>query len=136
MIYHLPFRNVLYYRLKKTSRMISWLYKRQSNGPYIAGGEIKKGLFFCHGFSTMIGVNTMGENCWINQQVTIGYVDKGVPTIGNNVSIYAWAIILGEITIGDNSIIGAGAVVLKNVPADCMAYGNPMRIIRIKTDSD
>ena len=132
MVYQLAFRNVLYYRMKGFSIFASWLYKKQNEPIITHSGPIGKGLFFCHGFSTMLGVKSIGENCWINQQVTIGFTKDGVPTIGNNVTIYAGAIILGDITIGDNAVIGAGAVVLKDVPANSMAFGNPARILKLE----
>jgi len=134
MVYHQAFRNVLYYRLKAYSIMFSWLYKKQ-NEPYISAiGKIGKGLFFCHGFATIVGVESIGVNCWINQQVTIGYA-YGLPKIGNNVTIYAGAIILGDISIGDNAIISAGAVVMKDVPANHNAFGNPARVVKLNFES-
>jgi len=73
----------------------------------------------------------IGENCWINQQVTIGYKDKtGRPNIGNNVRITAGAKVFGNIDIGDNVVIGANAVVTKNVPPNCVVVGIPAYIIK------
>ena len=129
MVVHKPFRNVLYYRIKGLSLMFSWLYKKQDT-TFISGNSIGKGLFLCHGFATTIGAKSIGENCWINQQVTIGHANGGDPVIGNNVYIFAGAIVLGNIKIGDNAVIAAGAVVLKNVPNDCIAIGNPAQILR------
>lgn len=125
-----PFRNVIYYRLKGLSYLSRWIYKQQQEPIISCIESIGKGLFFCHGFATIIAAKSIGENCWINQQVTIGDSSTGVPAIGNNVMIYAGAIVLGNITIGDNSIIGAGAVVVKSVPENCVVVGNPARIIK------
>jgi serine O-acetyltransferase len=92
--------------------------------------NIGVGLFIQHGFSTIIMAD-LGDNCWVNQQVTIGHKDKtGRPKIGNNVRITAGAKVLGNITIGDRVTIGANAVVVKNVPADCVVVGVPAYIIR------
>ena len=67
----------------------------------------------------------------IKNNVTIGNIRKGErPTIGNNVTVNANAVVIGAISIGDNAIIGAGSVVTKNVPADSVVVGNPARIIR------
>ena len=71
----------------------------------------------------------IGENCTIYQNVTIGYKDKGCPSIGNNVKIYPNAVVFGDITIGDNVIIEAGSVVTKSVPSNCTVMGNPAKII-------
>ena len=54
------------------------------------------------------------------------------PSFGDNVSVYANAVVVGNITIGNNVSIGAGAVVTKPVPDNCTVVGNPMRIIKKK----
>lgn len=90
-----------------------------------------KGLFFQHGFSTIINARSIGDYCWINQQVTIGDSTgkEDIPTIGNNVRICAGAIVVGNITIGDNVTIGAGATVYKDVPANSVVVSSRSRII-------
>ena len=89
------------------------------------------GLFIQHGFATIIAAKSIGANCWINQQVTIGYSNNSdAPTIGNGVSISAGAKVLGDVTIGDYSKIGANAVVVKNVPANCTVVGVPAYIVK------
>jgi serine O-acetyltransferase len=98
---------------------------------YFACDEIGPGLFIQHGFSTIIVAEKIGENCWINQQVTIGYNNQdGSPTLGNNVQVTAGAKILGKIMIGDNVKVGANAVVIKNVPANCTVVGVPAYIVK------
>lgn len=73
----------------------------------------------------------IGNNCEVYQNVTIGgNGDGGVPQIGNNVSIYAGAVVLGGISIGDNVKIGANAVVLKDIPANAVAVGVPAKIVK------
>lgn len=77
----------------------------------------------------------IGDNVRIRQQVTIGNHGNGVggvPTIGNNVNIGCAAIILGKITVGDNSTIAANAVVTKDVPEGATVAGVPARIISQK----
>jgi serine O-acetyltransferase len=78
------------------------------------------------------GRTVIGENCEISQHVTIG--GRGghyaVPVIGNDVFIGAGAKVLGPITVGDGSIIGANAVVLRDVPPHAMVAGIPARIIK------
>lgn len=98
---------------------------------YINCTDIGEGLFIEHGFSTIISCKHIGRNCWINQQVTIGYSDKeNSPCIGNDVQIKAGAKVIGNVTVGDDVIIGAGAVVVKNVPPHSIVAGVPSRIIK------
>ena len=99
------------------------------------GASIGKGLFIDHGDGVVIGETTViGDNVTLYQGVTLGGTGKDVgkrhPTIGNNVTIGAGAKVLGPFTVGDNSKIGASAVVLKAVPPNCTVVGNPGRIVR------
>jgi serine O-acetyltransferase len=76
----------------------------------------------------------IGDDCLIMQQVTIGQLSDGhAPVIGSGVYIGAGAKILGRVAIGDRARIGANAVVLCDVPADCTAVGVPARLIPVKT---
>ena len=132
------FRNLFYYRIAREERIASRVLVELAKlfyGPidtlYIHTPTIGAGLYIQHGFSTIISAKTIGENCWINQQVTIGYSNLNeTPTIGNGVRITAGAKVFGDITIGDNSIIGANAVVFKDVPPNCTVVGVPANIVR------
>ncbi len=133
------YRNLFYYRLaeghttlvgKVFIKIARRLY-RPMDTLYIYTPVIGAGLFIQHGFSTIITAKSIGENCWINQQVTIGFVEgSDCPTIGNNVKITAGAKVLGSVTLGDNAVIGANAVVVKNVPPNCTVVGVPAYIVR------
>lgn len=125
------FRNLFYYRSGRISRLFRFL-ARPLPTLYVRSGVVGPGLFIQHGFATTIGAESIGSNCWINQQVTIGWVDStGRPRIGNGVKISAGAKVLGNIEIGDNVKIGANAVVLKNVPPNCTVVGVPAYIVKI-----
>lgn len=131
------FRSLYYFRLSKgnlAARVPVWILKRIYSGcPTLFIDQsctIGSGLFLQHAFSTIIMAD-LGENCWINQQVTIGYRDRtSRPRIGNNVRITAGAKIIGGVTIGDDVTVGANAVVVKNVPAHCVVVGVPAYIVR------
>lgn len=72
----------------------------------------------------------IGDDCQIAQGVTIGETDKGTPTLGDRIQVFAGALILGPITVGNGATIGAGSVVLQDVPAGATAVGvPPARII-------
>jgi serine O-acetyltransferase len=132
------FRNLFYYRVERdrriTIRILSEMAKffyKPMNTLYIMTPVIGDGLFIQHGFSTIISAKSIGQNCWINQQVSIGYTNlTDTPTIGNNVRITAGAKVFGDITIGDDSVIGANAVVCKNVPPNCTVVGVPAKIVK------
>ena len=92
--------------------------------------RIGKGLKINHGVGCVIGARcVLGDNCLLHQGVTLGDKNGGRPTIGNNVIIYANASILGNIHIGDNSIIGANAVCMQDMPANAICVGAPARNI-------
>ncbi len=135
---HEAYRNLFYYRIKKDYRMFSrvilevaqWIYRPRST-LFIKAGFIGEGFFIQHGYSTGIGAKSIGKNCWINQMVVIGFSEEGkAPILGDNVHISVGAKILGNVTIGDNSIVGANAVVVKNVPPNCTVVGVPAYIIK------
>ena len=73
---------------------------------------------------------TIGPNCLIFQQVTIGWEHGAVPVIGGHVDIGAGAKILGNVRVGDHARIGANAVVLDDVPAGATAVGIPARVLQ------
>jgi serine O-acetyltransferase len=124
------FRSLFYRRVGWVAVMLRPLCRPMTH-LYLGGGPIGPGLFIQHGFSTIALARSIGANCWINQQVTIGYADSDSrPTIGNNVQILAGAKVIGEVTVGDNSIIGANCVVVKDVPANVTVVGVPARIVR------
>lgn len=130
------FRNLFYYRFSSDPaknhfliKLLKYLYPpRDSVG--IQAGEIGAGLFIQHGTASSVGALKIGENCWLNQHITIGFSGEGnAPTLGNNVVVRPGARIFGKVTIGDNSIVGTNAVVLKDVPPNCTVVGVPARII-------
>jgi len=124
------YRNVFYLRIGAWKHFLNIICPRLST-LYIYTNDVGKGLFIQHGFATIIAAKSLGENCWINQQVTIGYSnDMDMPTLDNNVTINAGAKVIGNVLIGDNSIVGANAVVVKNVPANCTVVGVPAYIIK------
>lgn len=84
-----------------------------------------------HYFGIVIGSGAIiGDYCKMYQQVTIGQKNGKFPQIGNNVTIYPGAKIIGDIKVGDNAVIGANAVVLDDVPENAVAVGIPARIIK------
>ena len=117
------------------ARIISQRARHRTGIEIHPGAKIGKGLFIDHGMGVVIGETTeIGENCLLYQGVTLGGVGtkkgKRHPTIGDNVMISAGAKIIGSFTVGENSKIGAGSVVIEEVPPNCTVVGVPGRIVK------
>ena len=125
------YRTLLQYRLGGGySKLLLKMLFPGMDTLYINTPEIGPRLFIQHGFATNISAKRIGSDCWINQQVTIGYTfDSEPPVIGNGVRISAGAKVLGQIEIGDNAIIGANAAVVKSVEENMIVGGVPAKII-------
>ena len=98
------------------------------------GTQIDRGLKFFHYSGIVIAASAkIGKNVSIHQGVTIGRsfagLNAGVPTVGNNVVVFAGAKILGNIHIGDGAVVGANAVVTRDVPDNSVVAGIPARVI-------
>lgn len=138
------FKAILRYRLahrlykRKHYFLARWISQRTARKTGIEihpGATIGKGLFIDHGNGVVIGETAIiGDNVTLYQGVTLGGTgkEKGKrhPTIGNNVMISAGAKVLGSFTIGENSKIGAGSVVLSEVPPNATVVGVPGRIVK------
>ena len=119
-----------------------WISQRAAHKTGIEihpGAKIGKGLFIDHGTGVIIGETTViGDNCTLYQGVTLGgngkETGKRHPTLGNNVMVSAGAKILGSFTVGDNSKVGAGSVVLEEVPPNSTVVGVPGRIVKRRDD--
>lgn len=102
---------------------------------YINTTDIGPRLFIQHGFATNISAKSIGSDCWINQQVTIGYTfDPEPPVIGNGVRISAGAKVIGQIKLEDNCIVAANAAVVKDVHEEEIVGGVPAKVIGKNTD--
>lgn len=138
------FKVILRYRvahklyLKKHYFLARWISQRAARKTGIEihpGAQIGKGLFIDHGSGVIIGETTViGDNVTLYQGVTLGGTGKEQgkrhPTLEDNVMVSAGAKILGSFTIGENSKIGAGSVVLEEVPPNCTVVGVPGRIVK------
>lgn len=116
------------------ARMISQIARFITGIEIHPGAVIGKNLFIDHGMGVVIGETCeIGDNVTLYQGVTLGGTgkEKGKrhPTIGNNVLIASGAKVLGSMTIGENSKIGAGSVVLQEVPPNSTVVGIPGRIV-------
>lgn len=130
------YRNLIQHRLRYLSGGGYWKYIVAKilfppmSTLYLNTRNIGVPLYIQHGFSTVVAAKEIGKYCYINQQVTVGWsFEDEPPTIGNGVRITAGAKVLGKIKIGDNVIIGANAVVVKDVAEASIVGGVPAKII-------
>ena len=120
-----------YFRARKISQKAA----RKTGIEIHPGAVIGKGFFIDHGSGVIIGETTIiGDNVTLYQGVTLGGTGKETgkrhPTLCDNVMVSAGAKIIGSFTIGENSKIGAGSVVLEEVPPNCTVVGVPGRIVK------
>lgn len=127
------------HRLKdKNSRFLILLFSRRLQRKYgvFLSPEAKydETLILRHPVGIVIGKGVqIGENVTIYQNVTLGESSSKYPTIGDDTIIYAGAVIIGDIMVGERCIVGANSVVTKDVPNDCIVAGVPAKIISQKT---
>ncbi len=121
--------------LKVLARMIMGINQIFTGIDIHPGAKIGRRVFIDHGIGVVIGETTVVEDdVLIYQQVTLGGVSlhkgKRHPTIKKGVVIGAGAKVLGNITVGENSKIGANSVVVKDVPPDSTAVGIPAKVVQ------
>lgn len=130
MTFEKTFRNLVYARLGVFSFVFMPVAPRceslRLDHKMLMGG----GCRLVHPYWTFIHAKSIGKNFECLHSVTIGNY-KGLPTIGDDVHVYAGACITGPIHVGNNVKIGAGCVVSKNVPDNCTVIGNPARIVKL-----
>lgn len=117
------------------ARAISQHAVKKTNIEIHPGAEIGRRFFIDHGTGVVIGETAIiGDDCTIYQGVTLGGTGKDTgkrhPTLGNNVLVGAGAKVLGPFTIGDNSNVAAGSVVLSAIPENSTAVGSPARVVK------
>ena len=130
------FRSLFYFRLRTcglaarlAARLLSLIYRPEAP-LYLSCPSIGPGLYISHGFATILSAQSVGQDCLLAQQVTVGWSNKGgPPTIGDRVRICAGATVIGPIHIGDDAVIGANALVIHDVPAGAVVGGVPAKII-------
>ena len=130
------FRALFYHRIGKVrSALFSWYRPGDRYFMISSSTRIGGGMLFAHPYASVISAKSIGENFYCLHLTTLGKLTPGPekmdrPTIGNNVTLGANVTILGDVKIGDYVTIGAGSVITKSVPDNCVVVGNPARIIR------
>jgi serine O-acetyltransferase len=122
-------------------RMVNYFSRMFTGIDIHPGAKIANGIMIDHGQGVVIGETAIiEEGCLIYQGVTLGGTGKESgkrhPTLRRNVVVGAGAKILGNITIEENSRVGAGSVVMRNVPKGCTVVGIPGKIVRTSSNDD
>lgn len=128
-------RSVFYWRIGKLAKFFFFWMPGRANlhlvtNPCNVGG----GFYVGHGWGTIVNAKRIGENFRVGQNVTIGSRNCKESFIGDNVSVWAHAVVLGDIMLGDNSQVGAGAVVVKSIPNNSIVV--PAKSMIIKKDGE
>jgi serine O-acetyltransferase len=133
------FRGTFYFRCSgvgRLGRMLLRFARTLLPGPpgLNLSGPIGPGLLLEHGTASIVTPTRIGSGCTIFQHVTVGSAPDlktlrgaGGPMIGDGVTIFAGAIVVGRITVGDGAVIGAGSVVTRDVPPGAIMVGVPAR---------
>ena len=144
VLWHRPAHFMYNHKMKFLARWLSQTVRFFTGIEIHPGAKIGRGLFIDHGMGVVIGETTIiGDDCTVYQGATLGGTGKETgkrhPTLGNNVMVGSGAKVLGPFTVGDNSKIAAGAVVLSEVPPNSTCVGVPARIVKsggIKVTAD
>ncbi len=128
------------YNVPFLPKLINGLIRVIHNSAIYSETQIGEGTIFGYGgIAVVIHKRTViGKGCMIGSNVTIGGRSRSadVPILGNDLFIATGAKILGGVTIGDNCVIGANAVVIEDVPANCVVAGIPAKIIKTNINVD
>lgn len=134
------FRNIFYARTMQEYPLLTKISKLLfppmfGLGINVADG-IAGGMRVFHGNSTIVFARSIGKNFTVYQNVTLGRGKKidgnDIPIIGDDVIVYTGAIVIGGVHIGARAKIGAGAVVVKDVPPDTTVVSSPVRFLQTK----
>lgn len=134
------FRTLVHYRLiggtsLPVRLLMKLLYKGQ-DAIILEPDSLGPACFIQHGIATLVAAKSIGSHFWLNQQVTIGFTAKGMPTIGDHVTIGAGALVLGDITLHDGAVVGANATVLQDVGPGEIVVGPMATILKKRPHPD
>jgi len=115
----------------RTAGLLLLVGKFISGIEIVHGASIGPGTVFVHGTGIVIGPGVViGRNCRIFHNVTLGSRDGvAYPSVGDDVTLYPGAVVLGAVNLGDHCVVGANSVVLHDVEPSQIVAGNPARLV-------
>lgn len=133
MLYYPDYALVFFWRINKLRYCWRNMFMNELTCKIFRSTAIAGGLICYHPFATVINAKSIGKNFQFRNCLTIGNKNNDnsrLPIIGNDVTVGSNVVIIGDITIGDHVVIGAGSVVVKDIPSYCIVAGNPAEVIK------
>ena len=125
------FRNIFYYRIGPMwNLLIGWWRPGDKSLIIPYSTKIGEGMLMAHAYATVLNAESIGDNFSFIHCTTIGKKGDKRPVIGNNVTLGANVVIIGDVKIGNNVVVGAGSVVVKDIPDNSVVVGNPAKVIK------
>lgn len=129
------FRALFYHRIGPVfSLLISWWRPGDRYFMISKTTRIEGGVCIAHPYSTILNAESIGKNFTCIHCTTLGAKNNGRPVIGDDVTLGACVTIIGPVKVGNNVTIGAGSVVVKDIPDNCIAVGNPAKVVKYKSN--
>jgi len=129
------FRVLFYHRIGPVfSLLISWWRPGDRYFMISKTTRIGGGVCIAHPYSTILNAESIGKNFTCIHCTTLGAKNNGRPVIGDDVTLGACVTIIGPVKVGNNVTIGAGSVVVKDIPDNCIAVGNPAKVVKYKSN--
>ena len=133
----IEFRSIFYFRVRRHRHLTSLckVFLPCADTIEFGDGEIGGGLLISHYHSVIFPEKT-GDNFRVGPGVVIDRDSSGCPTFGNNVYVASNSTVIGNVSVGDNVIIGAGSVVTENLPSNGVYVGNPAKFLKHIDDNE